>query len=502
MISIPQLLCLMFGHRRLWRQNILQRTMSPRLIPFDEWMNRPEDEAAQGATQVAAPKERKVPERGKDEPEGAGRDSLSEPENKRRKVADPPFERDSTGVPSTPRKTTASSTAPTSPIMPAAQPYKDVDDGAVEEPAEKDEDIDDADSFDLLLEDVSKCDFFDDKEKSGEKFERFLERLDDIAEDFLADRPQGRAQTADPEPPVQQPERRKSSDPRKEALVKELQEAAKTGVFDLHDSKVGQAWGRDLRSQPDLRARYKAVGKEKGDQARFRADWADKRWRPKDTSKIKRESYTQIDERIGRFMPLASIYEKQGGESSVLHFKVKALVSSIHIVQENVSRPGFWMFNTQSKQHDWLLLTEEWRQRWQEDWTLEFAEGMLNSSSSSAQSSAAVEQPAGKARAKAKAKAKAKGKATRGSPRTDGQGTQATKEQKEMQQQVQTITALLQQNGEIKTSCSNALSSYEALKRDMTADAWWDWAKKGDGCLMEDFFANVCEPSLSAWLVT
>ena len=92
MISIPQLLCLMFGHRRLWRQNILQRTMSPRLIPFDEWMNRPEDEAAQGATQVAAPKERKVPEGRKDEPEGAGRDSLSEPENKRRKVADPPFD--------------------------------------------------------------------------------------------------------------------------------------------------------------------------------------------------------------------------------------------------------------------------------------------------------------------------------------------------------------------------------------------------------------------------
>ena len=81
-------------------------------MPFDEWMKRPEDEAAQGATRVAAPEERKVPERGKDEPEGAGRDSLSEPENKRRKVADPPFERDSTGVPPTPRKTTASSTAP------------------------------------------------------------------------------------------------------------------------------------------------------------------------------------------------------------------------------------------------------------------------------------------------------------------------------------------------------------------------------------------------------
>ena len=84
-------------------------------------------------------------------------------------------------------------------------------------------------------------------------------------------------------------------------------------------------WSCDIKKDPELKAQYTSVGKDKDAQTRFRADWADKRWRPKEATKTKRQAFSTIDERIARFLPLASVYLSQGGESSVLHFKVKAL---------------------------------------------------------------------------------------------------------------------------------------------------------------------------------
>ena len=87
-------------------------------------------------------------------------------------------------------------------------------------------------------------------------------------------------------------------------------------------------WSCDIKKDPELKAQYTSVGKDKDAQTRFRADWADKRWRPKEATKTKRQAFSTIDERIARFLPLASVYLSQGGESSVLHFKVKALTAT------------------------------------------------------------------------------------------------------------------------------------------------------------------------------
>ena len=87
-------------------------------------------------------------------------------------------------------------------------------------------------------------------------------------------------------------------------------------------------WSCDIKKDPELKAQYTSVGKDKDAQTRFRADWADKRWRPKEATKTKRQAFSTIDERIARSLPLASVYLSQGGESSVLHFKVKALTAT------------------------------------------------------------------------------------------------------------------------------------------------------------------------------
>ncbi|MDA8583577.1 hypothetical protein N9L68_05070 [bacterium] len=117
---------------------------------------------------------------------------------------------------------------------------------------------------------------------------------------------------------------------------------------------------------------------------------------------------------------------------------------------------------------------------------------LQRSSSSSSQGQAAEggQYPKANAKAKAKGKCKTSGKAagnkSAAKQRRNPAEQRATAEQRQMQQYSHVITALLRQNAKTKTACSQSLNLHESLKRDMTADDWWDWAKKGGGVLMED----------------
>ncbi|MDA8583578.1 hypothetical protein N9L68_05075 [bacterium] len=117
--------------------------------------------------------------------------------------------------------------------------------------ADNREDLDDADNFDALLNDISNHEKKIQVRLNAEAIEGYVERPELLAEEFITYRPHEHEDTVpgadtQPEPPH-------ASDARKAALTKARQEVAKTGAFDMHGSTVGYAWARDMKNDPQLK---------------------------------------------------------------------------------------------------------------------------------------------------------------------------------------------------------------------------------------------------------
>ena len=149
-----------------------------------------------------------------------------------------------------------------------------------------------------------------------------------------------------------------------------LAEAAKSG-FDLRGS-LGQAFSRDKAGKAD----YKKLGSN-AERAKFRQEWAAKRYEKVKLEKSRSRSYARVDLTEGEYLPLAMVIQAEGGREDR-----SAIAAALKLAQKCLAMgPPWTRFNAFTERTEFLRLRHRFQESITNSWQLfekEYAEKVRN----------------------------------------------------------------------------------------------------------------------------
>ena len=156
------------------------------------------------------------------------------------------------------------------------------------------------------------------------------------------------------------------------ARAKMFRAAANAEKFDLQGNQVGYHWSKEVANKPDLKEDDDRVGKSRDAQRLYRKRWAARHANKLDSQimMLKKETYTEIDESIGEFVSIATIYRDEGGESSNPVIRRAGIAATANYLEFCMRQAHFVQFNEATGRCDFLKLTRRWRKQWEQSWTL------------------------------------------------------------------------------------------------------------------------------------
>jgi hypothetical protein len=257
-----------------------------------------------------------------------------------------------------------------------------------------------------------------------------------------------------------------------------LHSAATEGKFDMR-LKVGQLWARELKSDPELKKKYMAAGKNYEAQRAFRTAWSAKTYQTKKEDRMKIVRQRTSDDTWGSYEPTAIVHEREGKDTAGAKATLNYVRKCLQLREKGYkyrNRP-FIMWNSFTERYDFLYIKRGFRDSLEEIWSMSTVETVAGDAASA--SSAKDGSPAIPVKGGGNTKLMEKDQPTSGNRRKgDGAGGDDVPDPEAMKKKraKKDLDMCIQKAKMAKTKMLAAQAGYTDLMRAIEAAPEWSWA--------------------------
>lgn len=145
--------------------------------------------------------------------------------------------------------------------------------------------------------------------------------------------------------------------------------AASTKPFDMK-STLGTWWAEALRKDPDLKERYKQLGRSYDKQRLFRQQWCSDQHKALSAERRATQKNIELDESIGSYEPISIVLKREGGDQAALQATQAYLRNAMRMYQEGARFRGrpMLLFNDMTERFEVLYIKQQFRSTFLEAW--------------------------------------------------------------------------------------------------------------------------------------